>query len=90
MNVRLGDRTRSLDVHPCALAPECRVTVRLDILMCGPHWRMVPKTIRRDTYGAYQRFRRTGLLTDYDLLRKAQARATEAVREKLRGKGKRV
>lgn len=39
--------------HDCAVE-DCRVGLPRDILMCRPHWRMVPRPLRHDVTSAYR------------------------------------
>lgn len=64
------DRTQSQ--HECA-APGCTKMISRSLLMCAPHWRMVPSAIQRKVYYHY----RNGGAEEYLAARKA---AIESVR----------
>jgi hypothetical protein len=60
--------------HRCP-AIQCGASVRDELLMCGPHWRMVPPSLQRAVYGAYERGRGVGTMA----LFRAQTDAIRAV-----------
>ncbi len=41
------------DHHHCAVY-DCTVQLPYHILMCRPHWRMVPKPMQRDVTGSWR------------------------------------
>jgi hypothetical protein len=41
------------DTHPCA-ADQCDVPLPPRLLMCGPHWRDVPRVIQARIYALYR------------------------------------
>ena len=45
--------------HICH-ARGCNTPVPPKMLMCGPHWRMVPKTLQRRVWSAYNRGQEVG------------------------------
>ncbi len=45
------DRTKSK--HECAV-PGCGVIIPSNLLMCLPHWKRVPATLRRNVSTAYR------------------------------------
>lgn len=75
-----------IDTHPCA-AEGCIEPCPRSHLMCGRHWRMVPKALRNSVWAAFRRFERqinlgkTTTEAAQDLL-DSKARAIASVREK--------
>lgn len=53
MPTRLYSNARGCPVDPC------QRTVRPGQLMCGPHWRLVPKDTQRAVYSTWRAWNRT-------------------------------
>jgi hypothetical protein len=70
---QLGHRTH----HPCPVRP-CAATVPRRLLMCAPHWRLVPHQLQRAVWDAWNQ----GLGEGSQELLHAQAAAIAAVRER--------
>jgi hypothetical protein len=64
-------------MHPCPVRP-CAAVVPARLLMCAPHWRMVPHPLQRAVWNAYDH----GLGVGSTELLHAQAAAIAAVRER--------
>lgn len=64
--------------HACP-ARRCRRRIPMHLLMCGPHWRMVPPAIQHRVQAAYSSGRGLGTLP----LLQAQAAAIAHVNEHL-------
>lgn len=47
--------------HDCPVRG-CKATVPNDMLMCGPHWQLVPKTLQKEVWRAYKRGKGAGSL----------------------------
>lgn len=41
-------------MHLCALAPPCEQQIPLKLLMCRPHWALVPPTLQKAVYRCYR------------------------------------
>ena len=63
---------------------QCPRTVRAGQLMCGPHWRIVPKDLASEVWRTWRHFDRTG--EGWDSYSVARAAAIDAVTEQLRPK----
>lgn len=69
------------DLHTCA-AEQCDRQIARGLLMCLPHWRMVPAPLQRDVNSTWRTFRRGKALSALKAYRTAADRAIAAVREK--------
>jgi hypothetical protein len=71
--------------HLCSLAAHklCNVALAIHLLMCAPHWRMVPKPLQQKVYRAWEAYQRGDI--DLNDLRVVQAAATAAVVAKIGG-----
>lgn len=74
------------DLHTCAAAG-CARQIPLHLLMCAPHWRMVPKPIQAEVYRTWRRYskpsnksRETRDPSARQAYLKARTQAVEAVR----------
>ena len=62
-------------MHPCPVGGCVSRPLPVAILMCPPHWRMVPKALQRAVYAAYRGGRGLGT----PALARAQREAIDAV-----------
>jgi hypothetical protein len=73
--------------HRCAV-PDCTAYVPPEMLMCRPHWRLVPRAIGREVTDAWRSLR-AGAIGDrarYELARAAAVDAVAVLTEQERGR----
>lgn len=46
-----------MSTHECPIS-DCARQVRAGLLMCGPHWRRVPRELQAEQYAAYRAWQR--------------------------------
>jgi len=51
--------------HKCAV-PSCNIKVKHGILMCAPHWRMVPRPEQNAVYRTWRAFLDGGSRPEYE------------------------
>lgn len=69
--------------------PICAKPIPSDLLMCGPHWTLVPDNLQAGVWAAWREYQRckdtrVGLLAAARGLQQAHAAAKSAVKERLR------
>lgn len=69
------------DLHKCA-CDGCKKQIARRLLMCLPHWRMVPAALQRGVWTTFREWNRTGASANRRAYIEAVHRAIAAVREK--------
>lgn len=66
-------------LHRCA-APHCQRSISTQLLMCPPHWRMVPNAIQMRVYATW-RARQAGKAGAIELHEAAKTAAIESLED---------